>query len=640
MIGKVLDKYEILQKVGEGGMAVVYRGRHVTLGRDVAVKVLHPHLSSSTRNRQRFAREARAIEQLDHPNILRIFDYSGSDSQEAYIVTEFIDGVTLSEFIRERRRLPSEAVAILGLGLASALEYAHSEGIIHRDLKPENVMIRRDGVLKLMDFGIARFLEEGQMTMTGALVGSPAYMNPEQAMEHRLDRRSDLFSLGTVLFHAVSGELPFTGSNPSVIPRNIIEGNRPDVAEVAPDTSPPLADVIERLLQTSIENRFQSAVEVRGALEECLQSVGIDPEEERWSLRRLSLEPEAYRQELEAHLGRALLERGRGLLEAGQHLDALRTFNRLLALDPDNEEVLALVQSLHTGPHTSPARKVSFAGLAVLVAALGLLAFWLVGPDLGSADHPEPPVPVVAPGPGGLAAAVPVPGQPGEPGGGPGAGVGQPVEPGQPGAQPASATAAGQDVTSPRVTGTSPDPPGASVDPGGHSGEVIRAHFRDPREPLAVPPRPPPEAPGSIRVILEWPGWADVWIDGEAVGRANEKVAPEVAPGKHRVVLRNSLCKDWEQDIIVAAGEQKVVSDVRMSPLPATVNIAQSVGDSCVVGLDGTILGTAGGIGRQFSLPDPSVAHELVLRCPEADPQTYTIESTQAGASLVVPGLP
>ena len=124
MIGTVLDKYEILQKVGEGGMATVYRGRHLTLGRDVAIKVLHPHLSASPRNRQRFAREARAIEHLDHDNILKIYDYSGTDTEDCFIVTEFVDGVTLQRLIVDRGRLPSEVTALIGIELAAALDRA------------------------------------------------------------------------------------------------------------------------------------------------------------------------------------------------------------------------------------------------------------------------------------------------------------------------------------------------------------------------------------------------------------------------------------------------------------------------------------------------------------------------------------
>ncbi len=627
MIGNVIDKYEILQKVGEGGMAVVYRGRHVTLGRDVAVKVLHPHLSSSSRNRKRFAREARAIEHLDHPNILRIFDYSGVDSDECYIVTEFIDGVTLSEFIKERRRLPSEAVAIIGSRLSGALQYAHAQGIIHRDLKPENIMIRRDGVLKLTDFGIARFLEEGQMTMTGALVGSPAYMSPEQAMEHRLDPRSDLFSLGTVIFHAISGELPFTGSNPSVILRNIIEGNRPDVQEVAPDASPALADVVERLLQTDLHNRFQSAEEVGGAFDACLEQVDLDPLDGRWTLQRLIEDPDTYRRDLEEHLRGALLIRGRELLEQRDHLAALRLFNRLLTIDSDNEEVLALVQSLHAGPRGAPVRKVRFATVAALIAAAAVGLFWLAGPG----PEPEPVEP-----------SEPIENPPG-----PVDDLSQPVPDDHPGADPTlgqEATGASAGVSSPPPDGTAPREP-TGVGPAGLNpvlGDPVgQAGLLEPG--ISFVPRQvkqEPEEPGSIRIIMDSPGWADIYIDGELVGQTGSAAAPTIRPGKHHLVLKNHLCMDWEQDIIVGAGEEQVISDVRMNPIPATVNIAQSIENPCVVWLDGTMLGTAGQMGRQFSLPDPRRPHEVVLRCPGKEDLMIPLEGAQAGATLVVPELP
>jgi len=641
LIGNVIDKYEILQKVGEGGMAVVYRGRHVTLGRDVAVKVLHPHLSSSSRNRKRFAREARAIEHLDHANILRIFDYSGVESDECYIVTEFIDGVTLSEFIKERRRLPSEAVALIGLRLARALRYAHAQGIIHRDIKPENIMIRRDGVLKLMDFGIARFLEEGQMTMTGALVGSPAYMSPEQAMEHRLDQRSDLFSVGTVLFHAVSGELPFTGSNPSVILRNIIEGNRPDVTEVAPDASPALADVIERLLQTDPANRYQSAQEVEEILEKALTGVGLDVDEPQWSLRRLVTEPDGYRQDLEQHLAVALLDRGRAYLDTNEHLMALRSFNRLLAIDPDNEEVLALVQSLHAGPRRSSGRRVSFASLAALVALAGLGIYWLGGPEQPDPGPDEPGQPeLVAPDPlVGASLHVDDPGL-GEPG------FEAPVV--EPLTSPEALSALAQDAAISKQG--EPGDPGPNtadgeprvIEPGGEPATVGRV-VEPSSPPVSLPPvQAANEVPGKLKVVMDSPAWADVYLDGELLGRANPKEGrePEVPPGKHHLVVRHPLCKDWEQDITIEPGELESIWNVRMIEKPATVNIGDDIGDDCLVLLDNAQLGTAGQMGRQFGLPEPRATHEVVFRCPEVEPITVNLEKTKPGATVVVPGLP
>ncbi|MBA2320828.1 MAG: serine/threonine protein kinase, partial [Deltaproteobacteria bacterium] len=402
VIGSFLDKYEVLEKVGEGGMATVYRGRHATLNRDVAIKVLHPHLSSSTRNRKRFAREARAIEHLRHPNILEIFDYSGTDAGECYIVTEFVLGDTLSALLWRRGRLPPEVAASMALDLSRALSYAHREGILHRDLKPDNVMIRSDGTVKLMDFGIARFLDESQVTMTGALVGSPAYMSPEQAKEGKLDVRSDLFSLGTLLFQTTTGQLPFSGSNPSVILKNIVEGNRPAVVELVPAISPALADVIERLMASQREDRFDSSEAVVHALEGVLSESGIDRSLPEWSLSAYLQAPEAWEQRLEAHLRTFLLARGKSLLDAGDHLAALRLFNRLLSMDAENGEVLALVGRLHGA--VRPARRVGLllgvASTAVLVCAL--LAAWLAAPR-----HPAKAIESVRPEVPEVVAAVP-----------------------------------------------------------------------------------------------------------------------------------------------------------------------------------------------------------------------------------------
>ena len=367
MIGTTLDKYEVLQKVGEGGMATVYRGRHATLNRDVAIKVLHPHLSSSTRNRKRFAREARAIEHLHHANILEIFDYSGTDADDCYIITEFVQGETLTSLLHQRGKLPSEVAAVIGRSLATALAYAHREGILHRDLKTDNVMLRRDGTVKLMDFGIARFLDESQVTMTGALVGSPAFMSPEQARESDLDQRSDLFALGTLLFYLVTGHLPFAGSNPSLILKNVIEGNRPNVSELSPTMSARLADIIERLMATSPDDRFNSAEEVVAALDDCLREAHLDPDVDAWSLHAWMEDPDAWEMRLEAHLSEVLLEEGRRCLADGDHLAALRLFNRLLSMNEDNEEVLTLVQGLHGDPAPSSRTRVYAGALAALL---------------------------------------------------------------------------------------------------------------------------------------------------------------------------------------------------------------------------------------------------------------------------------
>ena len=175
MENEVLNKrYSVESEVGRGGMAVVYQGLDLDLNRPVAVKILHPYLASDPTHQQRFHREATAVAALKHPHILDIYDYSGVGAEKSFIVTEYIDGSTLREF-RDRHKptLPEIGVLIVHV-VAGALAHAHRHNIIHRDIKPENIMIRKDGVLKLMDFGIARTLNAQQMTVTGTLVGSPA----------------------------------------------------------------------------------------------------------------------------------------------------------------------------------------------------------------------------------------------------------------------------------------------------------------------------------------------------------------------------------------------------------------------------------------------------------------------------------
>ncbi|HZI05251.1 MAG TPA: serine/threonine-protein kinase, partial [Archangium sp.] len=174
-IGRNIGRYRILEELGSGGMSVVYKGLDTALDREVAVKVLHPHLANKSESRRRLAREAKAVARLHHPNILEVFDFSAEGAQDAFLVTEYVRGRTLKEYVDElgRLELPELAAMILH-EIAAALAHAHESGVIHRDLKPENVMVREDGVLKLMDFGIAKLLDiEERMTVTGALVGSP-----------------------------------------------------------------------------------------------------------------------------------------------------------------------------------------------------------------------------------------------------------------------------------------------------------------------------------------------------------------------------------------------------------------------------------------------------------------------------------
>lgn len=616
LIGTVLDKYEILHKLGEGGMATVYRGRHLTLGRDVAIKILHPHLSASARNRQRFAREARAIEHLDHDNILKIYDYSGNDAEDCFIVTEFVDGVTLHQLLVERGHLPSEVATIIGMKLASALDYAHQAGIIHRDIKPENVMIRRDGTIKLMDFGIARFLDEANVTMTGALVGSPAYMSPEQAMEHVLDPRSDLFSLGTVLFHLLTGQLPFAGGNPSIILRNIIENNRPEVLELAPDISGELADVVERLLQTDPIGRPQSASEVRDRLAAVLAEVKIDPNDPRWCLRAWLVDPLDYEVRLAEHIEAVLLALGKERMAAGDHLGALRLLNRLLSMKEDNPEVLALVQGMHNPP-APPERKVPIWTWAVGISALVGLTGWLLMRATGGA----PTAAAVDEGTSTLAAE-----EPGE------------DLPESPLPDPPPAVVPSAPVASP-----SPAPPGPAPTRPHAPRDAASARSTRPSQPTttaAPATQAQPDPPARLTVLV--PGsWGNIYVDDVAKGRTGRIDGPiEVTPGTHTLRVENDLTTPWTTTFTVAPGESRTIEVTNLQRKPAVLRFPSDLAGECSLLVDEVERGTLQGLGYDYQLFEPERAHLVELRCPDGQQRVWSLAGLMPGAVRRLGGAP
>src|SRR5260370_22125996 len=223
MIGRTLSRYRLLQEVGQGGMAIVYKAEDTTLHREVAVKVLHPHLAGQQESRDRLQREAHAVAKLRHENILEIFDYSGPDSAESYIVTEFIHGRTLKNFLVDNPLPFPEVAEMIASEVARALEHAHQFGVIHRDVKPENVMIRDDGLVKLTDFGIAQIVDKERMTVTGQLLGSPAYIAPEHVEGRPLDFSTEVFTVGILTYKLSNGQMQIRGMTPQSVQQRIAD---------------------------------------------------------------------------------------------------------------------------------------------------------------------------------------------------------------------------------------------------------------------------------------------------------------------------------------------------------------------------------------------------------------------------------
>ncbi|HWO17331.1 MAG TPA: serine/threonine-protein kinase [Kofleriaceae bacterium] len=373
-VGQVLDKYELLERVGQGGMAVVYRGLDRSLKRVVAVKVLHKHLSEYQEARDRFEREAQAVAKLRHENILEIFDYSGAEAAEAfgssYIVTEFIDGQTLKQAITERPIAFPEIGAMLVLQVCRALAHAHSVGILHRDVKPENVMIRSDGVVKLMDFGISHMVDLERLTVTGQLLGSPAYMAPEHVEGRPLDFRTDVFAAGIVLYQLTVGRLPFEGKNPHEVLKRIAECRFLDPRQANPRIGNRLGRIILRAMAKEPPDRFPAVGEMVTALESYLDESGISADKVVAELARYFEGPAAYEQALAERLVDHLARRGQELLGRDDRAAALDVFDRVLTIDPDNAKVLALLEGVNRRKRIKTGALV-----AGFVAVLGTCAF-------------------------------------------------------------------------------------------------------------------------------------------------------------------------------------------------------------------------------------------------------------------------
>ena len=218
LIGKTLGQYQIIEVAGKGGMAVVYKAFQPSLNRYVALKVLPDYLAQDEQFVMRFEQEARAAAALRHPNIMVIYDV-GQEGGTHYIAAEYLEGATLSQAIAvQRGPLPLPRIVNIINQLASALDFAHQRGLVHRDIKPSNAFIGADDHVTLMDFGIAKALQGGaQMTRTGTMVGTPEYMSPEQAEGRQIDQRSDIYSLGVMLYQLLTGRVPFQAETPTAV---------------------------------------------------------------------------------------------------------------------------------------------------------------------------------------------------------------------------------------------------------------------------------------------------------------------------------------------------------------------------------------------------------------------------------------
>ncbi|MGC1767572.1 MAG: protein kinase [Candidatus Acidiferrales bacterium] len=315
-----LGKYEVHGELGHGAMGVVYRARDPIINRMVALKTITTGLAEDPNLLQRFYREAQSAGGLQHPNIVTIYDM-GDDQNTPYIAMELIEGESLEQTIARRTVVPLALKLTYALQACRAFDYAHKRGIVHRDIKPGNVMVNKEGVVKVVDFGIARVLDKSK-TQTGMLIGTFAYMSPEQYHGDHADERSDIWSFGVLLYELMCYERPFKGDNPASLMHNICSQEPRSITERVPDCPPAMEAIISKVLRKLPEDRFQS-------------------------MEDLLLELEPVYKELQLHSISELIDQSRQLIEQGEFPQARELLRESLKVDAANSQARALLEKVN-----------------------------------------------------------------------------------------------------------------------------------------------------------------------------------------------------------------------------------------------------------------------------------------------------
>ncbi len=317
-------------------MANIYKARQISLDRTVAIKKLHPHLTQNLNFIARFETEAKAAASLKHENIVSIIEY-GRDNEDYFIAMEYVHGKNLKDILEEHKKVPPEVALVIARETASGLKYAHEMGLVHRDVKPANIMLAFEGAVKITDFGIVKASKDISLTTTGSTLGSPAYMSPEHLRGTDLDRRSDLFSLGIILFEMLTGEKPFFGDNYQEVITKILTENPPKPSKINPEIDARVEFILKKALEKDKERRFQDAEELIEELDKQISWYKVSPKKK--VIKDYLENPLAFTQKLQElrvknHLDSALYYLNLG---KGRITDAKKEFMEVLRWDKDNE---------------------------------------------------------------------------------------------------------------------------------------------------------------------------------------------------------------------------------------------------------------------------------------------------------------
>jgi serine/threonine-protein kinase len=554
------ERYRLVEKIGQGGMATVWRAEDRTLGRTVAVKRLLPGLGERGEAAERFAREARVLAGIRHANVLQLHDYLPAEGEEpARLVMELLSGPSLQRFVVDAGAPLPEVAALLGAEVAAGLSAAHAREIVHRDVKPENVILDAGRVV-LTDFGVARVAasERSALTHTGAIIGSPTYMSPEQARGEEVDARSDQFSFGAMIYFLATGAAPFSASHPLAVMQKIEQGVYQPLGARNPRVPGWLDRVVHRCLQHAPSARYANVDALATALAAGLADDGFA--DAAAELRRYFADPPAYNAALPARIVAARIERAERAFADGDRARSLACIERVLQLDDQHPRARALLQRLERG--------VRRARVAALVGACALLAVggWAGARALRHGMTP-PPVPVlaamsvppaasavsVAPAKDAPVAVLPTPA------------IAKPPSKRSSSAHVIASVASAPPIIAPAPAEAPPPPPPPTTT----------------TTTTAPAPPVPSAAPAVAKLIVRTAPWCNLSVDGKLAGRTPQTLS--LPPGKHALVCENPSGARLERNVELTPGAELVVQEALGSALLTPV---LTRGDSIVLDAD------------------------------------------------------
>lgn len=534
-LGANLGRYQLLATLGHGAMATVFRARDTQLGRDVAVKVMGLMHAARGGAGERFRREAHAVAALKHAGIVEIYDFvDATDETPSYIVAELISGPTLRQVLESRGgRLLPEIAALVAIPLAEALAVAHARGVVHRDVKPDNVMIETAGGsarVVLTDFGVAHITGMETMTATGALVGSPAYMSPEQSRGQDVTPAADLWSMGAMLYEMVTGVVPFAGKDPFTMIAAILRGTFRRPSQVIATVGPEFESIILRCLKPVTGERFADGNALAAELRAFTTAAGVDAR----TLREFLDAPDETLAKIKPTVADKAVERARQHARRGQLAKALAEIGHATAYVPNHAGADRLLRRLSASRALIKVALV-LAGLSVAVGAV-----WLARPFLRKLPPAPPPTAAVPEGQQTTPPLPPVPTAPAEM-------PASQLPPSAPGKLPVVPQPTAKVLPQPkgRVSRKGPVPVPEAPAP-------VEATTVTP-EPVVAAPAPsqqpaPQPRPGTVALFAKG-GFCYPSLDDQPAGDLMP-VFHDVAPGKHRV-----YCSRTKQSAKELAGE-------------------------------------------------------------------------------------